>query len=117
MLGETGLLGTLTFSMLIFSCLYFAIKLRSNARNSEVLSDEDAQFYSDLGGTMVVVFVLLLVMGMAGQSLYSYYWIWNAAFIVVAYNAQAEQEKQGWEDDFVEMDSEFDESLEHEESH
>lgn len=105
-LGETGLVGAAAFLLLNLVCIRQSY-LISRIYGFESLKDEDdRRFYNELGIVFVCVFIIMLLFGMAGGTLFRYFWIWNAALVVVAMGAL---ENTIAESEDTELESEDDE--------
>ncbi len=80
-LSELGLLGTLAFAAVLCG---FVLNIFEMRRIYGTLANRprDLPFY--IGRAVALNVVLLCVMGWAGHNLYRYFWLWFAAFQIVA---------------------------------
>jgi O-antigen ligase len=94
-LGETGLLGTITFVLMVAVTLANCRRVRSAAR---VDADPRLRLMSECAASCRDTLVLLLVSGIAGHNMFFYHWVWLAAFSQCAVQCveSARREGSGW---------------------
>ncbi len=81
-IGELGTIGALSFAFLVLVGLNGSISLIRRSRHFG--HPDDHRFYKEIGIALLVMQLLMLLFGMAGGSLFRFFWIWHAAFVVVA---------------------------------
>ncbi|MEW5803022.1 MAG: O-antigen ligase family protein [bacterium] len=77
MLGETGILGLIGFSLLVLTILVNCRTVKDLARGS---SDLTLNMLSGVAGICEFMIILLFVEGLSGHNLLRFYWLWTAAF-------------------------------------
>lgn len=81
LLGETGLIGGITF-------LLFVGAILGNCRNITVIgknhSDVIILFFMDMAKACFHSLILLIFLGMFGHTLYRFQWLWIGAFALLA---------------------------------
>lgn len=82
--GELGAAGVLGFVFLVGLALMQSWQLWRWPQNAREITKADAEFWSDTGVMFMRVVLIMLLFGLAGGSLFRYYWIWTAALIAVA---------------------------------
>ena len=80
-LGETGLLGTVTFLLMIGTVVHNARKLKRIGRRS---LDRTVKMFGSLSGAIRASVYLLLIEGLFGHNLLRFNWLWLGAFACVA---------------------------------
>ncbi len=80
-LGELGTLGAVAFGMIVLGFFANYLDLRRICRQEPDLHDS---FSARLIQSVTVTVMLLLLMGLAGHSLYRYTWLWFGAFQAIA---------------------------------
>jgi O-antigen ligase len=81
-LGETGLVGTMLFGLLVLSILSQSGRVIGVARDSD---DPRLQLLSNCAVACRDTIILLLTAGFFGHNLCTYHWFWIAAFITAAH--------------------------------
>jgi O-antigen ligase len=76
-LGETGLLGTITFVLMVAVILTNCRRVRAAARFDP---DPKLRLMSECGGSCRDTIILLFLSGVGGNNMFFYHWIWMAAF-------------------------------------
>jgi O-antigen ligase len=96
-MGEMGLLGCVTFAVLLAALFAEIVQIR---RAYSVYPGRNCDFLYWLASAIGLAFVLMLVEGNFGHNLYRYNWLWYGAFLVVAKRCLAERAEytfdQGW---------------------
>ncbi len=80
-LGETGLLGVLSFGIMVFATFLALVRIRRRGKDNE----DPALLAMGQGGLLVLFF--LFIAGTFGHNLYRYNWIWLTALTAAAWNA------------------------------
>ena len=88
LISEVGALGALAFAGILLGFGYNNAEARRYYRHRPV-RDRDLPFY--VCRAVGVCVILLCFLGMAGHNLYRYYWLWFAAFQMIALHCIREQ--------------------------
>jgi O-antigen ligase len=89
--GELGLLGIVAFG-------YFVVRYGQSCRSLRGASLGEEKFdvfAAECGRSLFLALLLLLVMGMAGHSLYRFNWIWFAAFVATGLEIVRTRQRSG----------------------
>jgi O-antigen ligase len=90
-LGELGTLGAVTFGMVVVGLFANYLAMRRLCRREPALR---GSFPAQLIQSVTIAVVLLLLLGLAGHSLYRYTWLWYGAFQAIALNCLVRQGEQ-----------------------
>ena len=82
LLAELGILGAISFLVLIYSLVKTQRRIKMNLS----WSDRDNNLISQAALASINVMWLLLFQGLFGHNLYRYTWIWISAILVISYN-------------------------------
>lgn len=80
-MGEMGVLGIATFSLVLLAFWY---NVRCIARRYRENPDSDLKFLASVGQASGFVLILLLIEGFAGHNLFRFSWLWYGAFLIIA---------------------------------
>jgi hypothetical protein len=100
LVGETGLLGALTFGAVVW-CFRGNLRRVAAVRRAYPEWGTDAVF--QIAGAVCGGVLLLLLMGFFGHNLFRFSWLWYGGFLIIARHCVARRvaEQQAWEAEYA----------------
>jgi hypothetical protein len=89
-MGETGLLGIMSFGFVLLCITWNYVRFRGIVRRHP---EWDAGYLSDVAWASFAGILLLLLGGWAGHNLWRWNWLWYGAFMVICRDLAERRER------------------------